>query len=416
MSAGLRIALLLPPGGLDAADLRQRLAGIACRFPGCLVDEIQLPPEDVNLAAYDHLVVCDDKCQTPLPDHHARVYRVSAMGRVLPLADTPIDDRELPSIDRHPFSRSAPRGQGDLDYASFHYFPYGYLYRLVGLGPINEFGHRITEDIRSLKQRDPRHKVIACFGGSAVWGVCVIRDQSFPFQLQEILNGNPELSAAVDRCTVLNFGIPGGVVLNAMQHFLLFCADIRPDIVICHDGVNDIFYGCTSDPWLLGEHGIVYQQQLEYWADMLHDKNFKGNANLGGPVVPPSGLAPVRILQAYARRKVEFMTVARAFGAKFIWGQQGFAWSKPLSPIERARISPTGAPSAYEKEFHTVRLLYDLLRPRLEAFKPDALVDFDTLFSGLSSFDTVMADMVHLDPAGERLVAEHYARAIAGML
>ena len=45
--------------------------------------------------------------------------------------------------------------------------------------------------------------------------------------------------------TVLDFGLPGNVVLNEIITYLLHCQDIRPDIVVAHDGFNDLFYGLT---------------------------------------------------------------------------------------------------------------------------------------------------------------------------
>lgn len=411
-----RVALVLPPANCewDESTLPQRLAGLQCRFPGASV-EILRAPADVQ--GFDHVAICRDNWAGPYPGNGDRLYQVSETGRVLPLDLPPIDARELPNIGTHAFSRLAPRGHGELDYACFHFFPYGYLYRLVGLGPVNEFGHRIVGDFRPLKNRPENEKLVVCFGGSAVWGTSVTFDQSFPARLEGLLNQGALAGRAGVRFHVLNFGIPGGVVLNSLQHFLLFAADLRPDIVIAHDGVNDIFYGCTSDPWLLGEHGIVYQQQMDYWAQALHDPQFDGTANLGGPVAAASGLAPARILQAYVRRKKEFMTVARAFGARFIWGQQAFAWSKPLSETERRRIkAKSGDPIGYLDEFTAIRRLFDLLRPHLAGFGADALIDFDALFSALGPDVTVMADMVHLEPNGEAEVARHYAACIENLL
>lgn len=409
-----RIVLLVPDSPIrEAGDLPQRLTGIRCRFPDLPITVASVG-EAPPLADGDRVVVFAEAT-----DHPAAAYRVFSSGRVLPIQGTAIGPEEYPDLDVHPFSRLGPRGQGELDYGCFHFFPYGYLYRLIGLGAVNPFGHRIVGDFRTLARRSADHKLITCFGGSAVWSICTTPEQSFPVILESLLNERADREGLSLRASVLNFGVPGAVVLNSMQHFLLYAADLRPDIVISHDGVNDLFYGCTSDPWLLREHGIVYQQQLEYWAAMLHDPGFKGDANLGGPVVSPTNVLPTQILKAYVRRKREFMTVCRGFGSRFVFGLQPFASSKAaLSPLEQSRIggSGQGQAIAYESEFRTVRALFDLLRPSLRSFGADLVVDFDREFGRFDQNDTVMADMVHLAPQGDRVLAERYAEDLWPLL
>lgn len=408
----MRVILLLPSSSKPhPADIAQRLEGLRCRYPEASVETADLA-NPLVLDSGDVAVVFAETPALEIPP--LATQRVAKSGQVLPLPGVPLGKDLLPDLDAHPFSRLGPRGQGDLDFACFHYFPYSYLYRLAGLGPVNAFGHRIDGDFRVLRNRAPDHKLIVCFGGSAVWSICTTPKQSFPAVLEHLLNARAKQENRALRVSVLNFGVPGAVVLNSMQHFLLYAADLRPDIVIAHDGVNDLFYGCTSDPWLLREHGIVYQQQLEYWASMLHDPRFKGDANLGGPIVPPSGVAPLHILKAYIRRKREFMQLVRGFEACAVWGLQPFARSKKaLSPLEHSRIQPQrDIPIAYEAEFQTVRGLYDLLKTQESANNGDVAIDFDDIFNKISPEDTVMADMVHLDKNGEKIIAETYAERL----
>lgn len=401
--------MLIPVSNhLHPADIEQRMDGLRCRFPKAeilTVPTTNIPPlmDGDSLAVFAEM---DDGLISPKP-----TYRVNRTGQVLPSSGTPIGTDDLPFLNTHPFNRLGPRGQGDLDFGCFHYFPYGYLYRLAGLGYTNPFGHRINIDFRNLRERPSNHKVIACFGGSAVWSICTTPQHSFPSVMQDLLEEKAEKENSPIKISVLNFGVPGAVVLNEMQHFLLYAADLKPDIVIAHDGANDLFYGCTSDPWLTREYGIVYQQQLEYWAAMLHDPKFRGNANLGGPIVPPTDLAPIHILRAYIRRKREFMTLVRGFCSKFVWGLQPFAWSKKrLSPLEEQRVCALNSQTiAYEAEFHTIRGLYNLLKPEQLTFGADVLVDFDDIFSDIDYEETVMADMIHLDKNGDRKIAQVYA-------
>lgn len=408
----MRAILLLPSSPAPhPADVELRLDGLRCRFPDAEI--ITATSQEIpTLDPEDKLVVFAETDLSSIPAE--ATLRVGKSGQILPLPGVPISAEDIAGIDIHPFSRLAPRGQGDVDFGCFHFFPYSYLYRLVGLGPVNAFGHRIDGDFRKLRDRAAHHKLIVCFGGSTVWSICTTPHHAFPSVLEKLLNEKGEAEGLPLCVSVLNFGVPGAVVLNAMQNFLLYAADLKPDIVIAHDGVNDLFYGCTSDPWLLREHGIVYQQQLEYWAALLHDPQFKGNANLGGPIVPPTGVAPLHILKAYTRRKCEFMKLVRGFGGKFIWGLQPFAWSKrSLSSVEESRI---GSPITYEAEFRTVRGLYDLHKPQLSMYEADGLIDFDACFKEIDPNETVMADMVHLDKNGDRIIAEQYARVLWPMI
>ena len=79
----------------------------------------------------------------------------------------PAEDEHL---NQHPFNRLAPRGQAEIEYGCFRFFPYGFTFRMLGLGPTDAFGHRICGNFRAYRSRDRQHKLIVCFGGSAVWG------------------------------------------------------------------------------------------------------------------------------------------------------------------------------------------------------------------------------------------------------
>ncbi len=408
----MNIALIVPvnPSGQEA--LNQRLSGLRTRFPNATIDVLTLE-EARDLSQYERIACFAEDDRTLDSDPH-RCVRVTSVGQVLPAKGVAVSLDDYPDLETHPFNRNGPRGRGDLDFACFHYFPYGYLYRLVGLGPINAFGHRIMADLRALENRNPDHRVIACFGGSTVWSICTTYEQSFPAVLERELNAHAKQAGSNRSYTVLNFGVPGAVVLNSIQQFMLFAAALRPDYVIAHDGVNDLFYSCTSDPWLLENHAITYQQQLELWAAMLHQPDFDKDPNLGGPIGQPTDTSPGLMLKAYVRRKREFMTLCRAFGSRFIWATQPFAWSKSaLSPAERSRIyGKNDGPIAYAHEFRVVRAMFDLLRPRLASMGADHAVDFDERFGSLGAENTVMADMVHLNADGDDLLARYYVEVL----
>lgn len=430
----MRIGLHLPPSDAIVREWRieQRLAGLRTRF-GAAADIVVLASSndarryncggcallDLEGGQSAPLDIEAHFWETAPPTANRPSYRVSSIGRVLPLSSVELTRAEDPSLDMHAFNRGELIGCGEVDYSCFRFFPYGYLFRYVGLGPTDAFGHRIDRDPRELRQRSKVHKLVLCFGGSAVWGTSVLFEQCFPAQLERLLNAWSEESATPMRFTVLNYGVPGGVVLNAMQRLMLFGVGLRPDVVIFHDGVNDFYYADTSDPRLLSGHDIVYQQNLETWADILHRADAKDQrANLSGPLAAPRGAAPLDVLRAYLRRKREAITLAKAFGAKVISGLQPFADSKSrLSTLEKERIAAwRGVPPNHQSEFALVAGLYQLISRERPLVGADIEVNFHDEFGPLSPAHEHFADSVHLDIEGEAHVAATYSKAIGRLM
>ena len=224
------IAVLLPDRPATLSEFGQRMEGVRTRYGDLSrisffcnaedVDHFTGLLDQVSVAALTEGCLSDSNIVADMVDtgerarqwgasKGARTYRVYDEGRVLP--DTPgIDAYEYPFIDTHAFNRHSPKSTADkLEFNCFYYFPYGYLHRVTGLGPINEFGHRIEFDFRELADRGPDHKVVACFGGSAGFSVSCLHDQMYTKVMERRLN---ELCGEGDtglKFTVLNFGSPG---------------------------------------------------------------------------------------------------------------------------------------------------------------------------------------------------------------
>jgi hypothetical protein len=432
----MKIGLLLPRDTDSVKEWRfeQRLAGLRVRFGSdANIDLLAVEASSANtvhrsdlpvtlvgrreFSNYD-VIAClwEDTERDDLPSGS---YRVSSIGRVLPLPGVPLDDVEYPHLNTHPFNTFGPRGHGDTDFSCFQYFPFGHTFRIVGLGPIDAFGHRIVGDFRSFRDRDASHKLIVCFGGSAVWGTTVLPAQCFPVRLEQMLRSSTLAKEQGLTFSVLNFGIPGAVQLNELQRFLLFAADLRPDITIIHNGVNDFFYSATSSPWLIHNHAITYQQNFELWAQALHQgQTDETRTNLGGPVARPSDIAPIDVMKAFLRRKREFITTAKAFGSQVISGLQPFSRSKAsISNLERERIRTwVGSPPNYQAEFALVEGLYRTYTRASPQLGSDRELNFHEMFQTLGSDQTHFSDMVHLDVEGEAVIASHYADAALSLL
>jgi hypothetical protein len=397
------------PEELDFYRARMPEHAVESLLPGCLHGFHTLALMECSrpdLSAYGNALGAP-------PD--ARLYHVLEHGRVLPVRRS-IALVDYPFLEAHSFNRYSPR-QSEVDFGCYCYFPYGYLYRFVGMGPINEYGHRIEFDFRALASRSSNHKVIACYGGSAAWSVYCCHQQMFTKIIERRLNDHCAANGRDLRFTVLNFGAPGHVVLNELLTHLLFGSLVRPDIVIAHDGSNDIGYGSSCDPFLVHDD-IVYQQQLEVWSRVLHDPEYAGHRIAVAPAEVHAPLSAAQILRAYVHRKRQFCSIARAGGALFISGLQPIFLSKhEYSALERTWLfDQPRAPVAQHAGFRNILATYRLFLEDRPSVGEDLFVDLHSYLGRFGREDTLLADPVHLAPDGDRIIGEHYADRIVETL
>jgi hypothetical protein len=432
----MTVAVVLLPYEAEGFPIEQRLAGVAATFgpPASLTcfaraEELRfyrtrLPDLAVEglrpgcLQGFDAiaLMVCSDPDLSLYGDAldaapNARWYCVHEHGQVLPIGRA-IDTADYPFLETHAFNRYSPRN-GEVDYGCYYYFPYAYLYRSVGMGPINEYGHRIEFDFRTLASRPSNHKVIACYGGSATWSVYCCHPQMFTKVIEQRLNDHCAADGLDLRFTVLNFGAPGHVVLNELIAHVLFGSLVRPDIVLAHDGSNDIGYGISCDPFLLQDH-IVYQQQLEIWSRVLHDPGYSGDRTAVSPAETRTRVSASQVLRAYVSRKRQFCSIAKTGGALFVSGlQPTFLSKREYSALEQAWLfDQPRVPVSQHAGFRNVLATYRLFLERRPSIGEDLFVDLHSFFGQFGREATLMADPVHLAPEGDRIIGEHYADRI----
>lgn len=431
------IAVLLPDRPAVLSELEQRLEGVRTRYGDLarigffsegefldhyagLLDSLSIAAlSDGCLTEFNIIVDMVDTGERALnwgASKAARTYRVYDEGRIMP--DIPgIDSYEYPFIDTHAFNRHSPKSTADkLEFNCFYYFPYGYLHRVTGLGPINEFGHRIEIDFRELADRGPEHKVVACFGGSAGFSVSCLHEQMYTKVMERRLNELCGDGGADLKFTVLNFGSPGNVVLNEIMHYILFCHRIRPDIVVTHDGANDLGYATGADGYLVESMDIVYQGQLVEWAEILHNPNYKRTGE--AMISPGEKAANIASLRSYVARKRQFSDLVRGQGGLHVWGLQPiFLSKKELSPIEHDRIWTNPRVEAKVRDhFDQYHDLYKTFLENKPDFGDDLFVDLHTLFGTMGADRTLLADVVHMLPEGDRVIGEHYAEQIFASL
>jgi hypothetical protein len=319
---------------------------------------------------------------------------------------------ECPDLETHVFNRLGPREPGNL----FYYYPYGYLFRDISVGPVDSLGFRIPTDLDFLKQRPAHHKLVVVFGGSAAFSMYSSRSEMFSTVLERNLNALAEGIDGDLSVTVLNFGMHGHVLLNEILSFLLYCHEIKPNMVIAHDGWNDFTYGLMSDPHLLDKWAITYQYNLESWSQLLHATY---DHPVGQPTVPfEAKNLPFSVLRAYLNRKRQFEELAKGFGANFVWGLQPTIYDKGgQSQIERERCNlESQGMHAFGKIYPKVKILCDFFTAGVRAGASRNFVDLPRYFSEFDDTVTLFADHVHTAPEGDRVIADIYARLLAPVL
>ncbi len=297
------------------------------------------------------------------------------------------------------FTRKAPQDSR----GGFAYFPYGYEYFLPGIGEQDQFGFRLPDDFQTLAKRPESHKLIAVFGGSTTWSIHCFPDESYCSLLEKNLNAYSRDKNLGVTYSVLNFGLPGNVVLNQTINYILHAQSLGPDIVIGHDGVNDFFYGLLSDEILLRDRGITYATNLEQWPDILNNQpqeRYKQvefyDFNL-----------PHLVLKAYVERKRQFINMVKNDNALPIWGLQPIAQSKHALCPEEVEALKTFKEPAYKY----LQYLYEQFDATVSLSGID-FINFHKTFNRYGEECRLFTDYCHTTPEGDVVIAEQYFNLI----
>ncbi|OHC75289.1 MAG: hypothetical protein A3G18_02570 [Rhodospirillales bacterium RIFCSPLOWO2_12_FULL_58_28] len=336
-----------------------------------------------------------------------RIYMVDESGGIHSL-NRALSEFDDPELNAHVFNRLGPR---DAESASaFFHFPFGYLYRDVSWGPINAFGHRHEHDLRTLADRPRTHKVILGYGGSAAWGWGCLPHQVWTGVLEQILNARMNEMGGDLSFSVINLAGPGHVIIHEMITHMLHAHRVNPDLVITLDGTNDLWNGQMCDPFLVA-HDVVYQEEQEQWAQILHQSSDRPRAYAGGGDIKRGINQPGVNIRAYVARVRQFRAMIEASGAKFIWALQPMLFSK--SGLHRLE---TGIPTKWTNADKEIRvnmpLLFELLNRELPMHDRDVFVNIHEAFKPLESDAFCFWDIVHPSPGGHKRIAEILAARI----
>ena len=341
-----------------------------------------------------------------------RIYNLHQGTRLRLVEPETYDATEYPLFDVHVFNRLSRRKNG------YFYTPWGPGLSDVELGAVNEFGFRVPLTYAELTKRDPHHKLLVVVGGSSAFSYFCFDDETFSARLETDLNDAAAQAGKNLRFTVLNFGMHDNVVMQEMANYTTFIAPLRPDMVIAHDGHNDIYYGLQTDPYLLTRFGVIYQHLHEDWAKLVQGTEKIPTAKLCSVTIGRQEInLPDNVIDVYLTRKRQFMAMVGAQGGHFLWGLQPLHPSKgrlSAREIMKNRANGYTDDSAGHKKWkRCLYHAYDMLSARLDKEPGIDLVNFHTQFHGYGEQDELFWDYCHLSPDGDKAVARAYAERIA---
>jgi hypothetical protein len=345
-----------------------------------------------------------------------RVYWFMNGARLKLVQPAVYDQFEFPHLDAHIFQRLSGRRH------EFVNFPYGRVYSDVEVGPVNELGFRVAADYRRLARRPAHHKLAVVFGGSAAFSYYCRPEEMFATRLEDKLNATLSSADSDVRVTVLNFGMHDDVVMQEMLTYMLFVHELRPDIVIAHDGHNDLYYGLQDDPYLLNNFDVIYQRYSEEWSKILHKTSDVGTPPLYSIGADDQQLNfPQNVLRVYMKRKRQFEHMVRADGGLFVWGVQPLHCSKgTLSRREllKYRQAERGIPHspAQRKFLKCLYYAYGLLSETLARQDDIILIDFNRRFQAFDDSRELLWDHCHTSPDGDEVIADAYHDVILSLV
>jgi len=285
-----------------------------------------------------------------------------------------------------------------LSESSYYTTPEGFvLYRPWQNGHItfNALGLRTAMP----SPKKPGEWRVAISGGSAAWGWRVIDNDTIAVVLQDILR-----KGGHDAVTVYNFGIGGATLKRELELVEHFRAAYDLDQVLFYTGANDVFsayIGGTNDrygPWV----GTTVSFEL-----------IKTLVRLQAVSTPPAASTlqwlDEAVLPAALRNNTLRTDIAAADaycrGAKLVcdFALQPMMFDRPAHPGAEARMAETLG-RIYPRMDVLARQMY---RDAVASGPAGRVFDLSDTFTRATQ--PLFLDTVHLNEAGNRIVAERLA-------
>jgi hypothetical protein len=240
------------------------------------------------------------------------------------------------------------------------------------------FGFRNRFDAYS-ERGDYRYIVLT--GNSEAVGMA--QDVTIAERLQRILNEHGS------NFRVLNLAMNSATTANEINYFVHLAFDLKPEFVISHSFVTDIYYGMRL-PKQFRQLGLLYPELESAWSRKINESSMPSKA-FEIPGAEPGSYDTLDGLTANVRR---YKAIAGASGAQFVWGIQKFDWHNTI-----------GSPD--EANWHRVDDHYQELRRRIAGLSDLDIIDFNTLVPPIALMKKT--DPIHTaDDSAER-IAQTYA-------
>ena len=280
------------------------------------------------------------------------------------------------------------------------------------------------------RQKDPHVIRIVTLGASSTFGFSNRDEETYPYYLEQLLNRGPP---GGNRFEVINFGIPH---LQSAQILTLFEAEalpLDPDVVTFYEGVNDSWSSAVLRKRERNAEGVV-RVKLRKISRLR--RTFRWLRDHFITVVLADGFVKARRDVTFTERDLEehirgksenFLRNISAIyheckkrGITFTVASQQ---AKSLV-VDRKDIKGV----TYEEESELVRrhlaentyitreelyfLTHDVLMNDLEEWSKANNIPYVDLISAMDPRRDCLLSWVHLNPEGNRIVAEAFARAI----
>jgi lysophospholipase L1-like esterase len=316
------------------------------------------------------------------------------------------------------------------------YFPY-VVWRAIPDTTVDRMtsdscGFRVTPALENMPAGDTLK--VFTFGGSAMWGDGVIDRETIPYHLQQILARR--LNRPV---SVRNFAQIAHVSTQELIELILQLREGHiPDLVVFYDGFNDA--GAAFESGIAGAHfslkpikgriegDPLAMGELPLAAELFARTNTFLLLNSLGvleslhPATPPTSYADLgmdtrelacAVVDTYLGNEsvVERLSASYGFESIFVWQPHLWCGSKPMTGRERTCYEGGGGeaflPGQDEDWKALIRASYAIWAD--SALKAENRYDFSGILNGVE--DELYIDWagVHLNPQGNRIVAESLA-------
>jgi lysophospholipase L1-like esterase len=310
------------------------------------------------------------------------------------------------------------------------YDPFAYRIPAPGLRDVfrNREGERVRVELNELGMRGPSLSTpvpegtltLVFLGGSATENYAYNEADTFPFQTGQALAAR--LGRPVRAFNAGMSAATSATSLGRLQHQVL---DLRPDLVVVMDGINDLLEGFHRSYRRDGRHlerpPLQGDRPRSYLLDWLRE------AWRPRRPTPPSPEREVRVTdyaafparQVFARNVLSMSAVARAHGIPILFLTQPTMYRDDPDPGEAERFVMSAALGDKADRYPDVPSLAAGMRSLnalVLALPQDDRVHVLDLAARLPRSWELFYDDCHLTKAGNRRVSQELVPVIAGIL